>query len=89
MIEDIERKELDTPPEQGWKDRLIEEYLYVDSKCGRLHRFIEWSEEFARMDSDRQGLLMRQLEVMKEYQKVLGERVVLEGLWGEVSNLLQ
>ena len=89
QIKEIQDKELSSPPEQGWKDRLVEEYLYVDSKVGRLHRFVEWDERFAKLDKERQMLLVRQLEVMKEYLKVLGKRARLEGVWNEIANIIQ
>lgn len=89
QIKEIQDKELSSPPEQSWKDRLVEEYLYVDSKVGRLHRFVEWDERFAKLDKERQTLLVRQLEVMKEYLKVLGKRARLEGVWNEIANIIQ
>ena len=89
QIKEIQDKELSSPPEQSWKDRLVEEYLYVDSKVGRLHRFVEWDEKFAKLDKERQTLLVRQLDVMKEYLKVLGKRARLEGVWNEIANIIQ
>ena len=89
QIKEIQDKELSSPPEQSWKDRLVEEYLYVDSKVGRLHRFVEWDEMFAKLDKERQTLLVRQLEIMKEYLKVLGKRARLEGVWNEIANIIQ
>ena len=89
QIKEIQDKELSSPPEQSWKDRLVEEYLYVDSKVGRLHRFVEWDERFAKLDKERQTLLVRQLEVMKEYLKGLGKRARLEGVWNEIANIIQ
>ena len=89
QIKEIQDNELSSPPEQNWKDRLVEEYLYVDSKVGRLHRFVEWDERFAKLDKERQTLLVRQLEVMKEYLKVLVKRARLEGVWNEIANIIQ
>lgn len=89
QIKEIQDKELSSTPEQNWKDRLVEEYLYVDSKVGRLHRFVEWDERFAKLDKERQTLLVRQLEVMKEYLKVLVKRARLEGVWNEIANIIQ
>ena len=89
QIKEIQDKELSSPSEQNWKDRLVEEYLYVDSKVGRLHRFVEWDERFAKLDKERQTLLVRQLEVMKEYLKVLVKRTRLEGVWNEIANIIQ
>lgn len=89
QIKEIQDKELSSPPEQSWKDRLVEEYLYVDSRVGRLHRFVEWDERFAKLDKERQTLLVRQLDVMKEYLKVLGKRARLEGVWNEIANIIQ
>lgn len=89
QIKEIQDKELSSPPEQSWKDRLVEEYLYVDSKVGRLHRFVEWDERFAKLDKERQTLLVRQLEVMKEYLNVLVKRTRLEGVWNEIANIIQ
>ena len=89
QIKEIQDKELSSPPEHSWKDRLVEEYLYVDSKVGRLHRFVEWDERFAKLDKERQTLLVRQLEAMKEYLKVLGKRARLEGVWNEIANIIQ
>ena len=89
QIKEIQDKELSSPPEQSWKDRLVEEYLYVDSKVGRLHRFVEWDERFAKLDKERQTLLVRQLEAMKEYLNVLVKRTRLEGVWNEIANIIQ
>lgn len=89
QIKEIQDKELSSTPEQNWKDRLVEEYLYVDSKVGRLHRFVEWDERFAKLDKERQTLLVRQLDVMKEYLKVLVKRARLEGVWNEIANIIQ
>ena len=89
QIKEIQDKELSSPPEQNWNDRLVEEYLYVDSKVGRLHRFVEWDERFAKLDKERQTLLVRQLEVMKEYLNVLVKRTRLEGVWNEIANIIQ
>jgi len=89
QIKEIQDKEFSSPLEQSWKDRLVEEYLYVDSKVGRLHRFVEWDEKFAKLDKERQTLLVRQLEAMKEYLKVLGKRARLEGVWNEIANIIQ
>lgn len=89
QIKEIQDKELSSPPEQSWKDRLVEEYLYVDSKVGRLHRFVEWDERFAKLDNERQTLLVRQLEAMKEYLNVLVKRTRLEGVWNEIANIIQ
>lgn len=89
QIKEIQDKELSSSPEQSWKDRLVEDYLYVDSRTGRLHRFIEWDERFAKLDKERQMLLVRQLEAMNEYLKVLGKRARLEGVWNEIANIIQ
>lgn len=89
QIKEIQDNELSSPPEQNWKDRLVEEYLYVDSKVGRLHRFVEWDERFAKLDKERQTLLVRQLEVMKEYLNVLVKRTRMEGVWNEIANIIQ
>lgn len=89
QIKEIQDKELSSPPEQSWKDRLVEEYLYVYSKVGRLHRFVEWDERFAKLDKERQTLLVRQLDVMKEYLNVLVKRTRLEGVWNEIANIIQ
>ena len=89
QIKEIQDKEISSPPEQSWKDRLVEEYLYVDSKVGRLHRFVEWDERFAKLDKERQTLLVRQLEAMKEYLNVLVKRTRLEGVWNEIANIIQ
>lgn len=89
QIKEIQDKEFSSQPEQNWKDRLVEEYLYVDSKVGRLHRFVEWDERFAKLDKERQTLLVRQLEVMKEYLNVLVKRTRLEGVWNEIANIIQ
>ena len=89
QIKEIQDKELSSPPEQSWKDKLVEEYLYVDSKVGRLHRFVEWDERFAKLDKERQTLLVRQLESMKEYLNVLVKRTRLEGVWNEIANIIQ
>lgn len=89
QIKEIQDNEFFSTPEQSWKDRLVEEYLYVDSKVGRLHRFVEWDERFAKLDKERQTLLVRQLEVMKEYLKVLVKRARLEGVWNEIANIIQ
>lgn len=89
QIKEIQDKELSSPPEQSWKDRLVEEYLYVYSKVGRLHRFVEWDERFAKLDKERQMLLVRQLEVMKGYLNVLVKRTRLEGVWNEIANIIQ
>ena len=89
QIKEIQDNELSSPPEQSWKDRLVEEYLYVDSKVGRLHRFVEWDERFAKLDKERQTLLVRQLEAMKEYLNVLVKRTRLEGVWNEIANIIQ
>ena len=89
QIKEIQDKELSSTPEQNWKDRLVEEYLYVDSKVGRLHRFVEWDERFSKLDKERQTLLVRQLDVMKEYLKVLVKRARLEGVWNEIANIIQ
>lgn len=89
QIKEIQDKEFSSPSEQSWKDRLVEEYLYVDSKVGRLHRFVEWDERFAKLDKERKTLLVRQLEVMKEYLKVLVKRTRLEGVWNEIANIIQ
>ena len=67
----------------------MEEYLYVDSNIGRLHRFVEWDERFVKLDKERQTLLVRQLEVMKEYLKVLVKRTRLEVVWNEIANIIQ
>ena len=89
QIKEIRDNELSSPPEQNWRDDLVEAYLYVDFRVERLHRFIEWDERFAKLDKERQTLLVRQLEVMKEYLKVLGKRARLEGVWNEIANIIQ
>ena len=61
----------------------------MDSKVGRLHRFVEWDERFAKLDKERQTLLVRQLEAMQEYLKVLVKRTRLEGVWNEIANIIQ
>ena len=90
MIEkEFDRKEFEKAPEQDWKDNLINEYLALDSRCGRLHRFIEWSDEFGKLDKERQGLLVQQLGIMKDYLVVLSKRARLEGLWEQIANIMQ
>jgi hypothetical protein len=34
-------------------------------------------------------MLVRQLDAMKEYHTVLGERAMEEGVWSEITNILQ
>lgn len=89
MFKKIQDGEFERPPEQSWRERLVEEYLYLDGKLGRLHRFIEWSPEFAKLDDHRKRMLIRQLDAMKEYHTVLGERAREEGVWSEITNILQ
>lgn len=89
QIKWIQNKKHSSPPEKSWEDELVEEYLYMDSKVGRLHRFVEWDERFAKLDKERQTLLVRQLDAMKEYLKVLGKRARLEGVWNEIAIFIQ
>ena len=89
QIKWIQNKKPSGPPEKSWEDELVEEYLYMDSKVGRLHRFVEWDERFAKLDKGRQTLLVRQLEAMKEYLNVLGKRARLEGVWNEIAIFIQ
>ncbi len=89
MIPDDEKFEFSSPIEQEWKENIVEEYLTLDLRIGKLYRFIEWSQEFGRMDKDTQDMMRTRLELYKRLRVILNGIAEREGVWEEIRNLMQ
>lgn len=55
---------------EEWKIRLIDEQIALKEKCNKLKKFLEEHADHEDFD-----ILTRQLHAMKEYLKVLEERI--------------
>jgi len=59
---------------EGYKIRVIAEKESLDEKSLALMKFIE-SAKFKDVVSEEQDRMNRQLGIMREYSKILGERI--------------
>lgn len=59
-----------------WYNRLEKEHVELSSKIVSLRNFSN-SEEFNKLDSTTQTLMINQLLIMKQYSVILEERVYL------------
>jgi hypothetical protein len=66
-----------TAQSQGWKERLIREYVELDERTGKLRRMAA-VRDF--MEHPHRDLLRQQLEHMEAYRAVLAKRMELLGL---------
>lgn len=64
---------------EAFKVRLINEQFDLSEKIGKLKSFVE-SENFNKVDGSQQKLLNDQLGVMKRYNDILIERLLLLGV---------
>lgn len=60
-----------------WQKRVVEEKLELDKRISKLNNFIcgESNSNFVRLSAKERARLWRQLDAMKLYSEVLGERI--------------
>lgn len=59
---------------QAFQERVVEEKKELDIKIGKLEEFTE-SESFGIVPDDERLRMTRQLDCMKKYGLILGERI--------------
>ncbi len=60
----------------NYKKRLLREYSDLNDKVKKLDSFL--SNKRIEISLDQEELMKKQLEIMKDYLKVLEERILLE-----------
>ncbi len=60
------------PPHQ---QRVLDEKQDLDIRITKLDEFIQRNALFRQLDSEEQARMRRQLDVMREYAVILGERI--------------
>lgn len=55
---------------EDWKIRLVDEQIELKERISKLNKFLEENKDHEDFD-----ILTRQLAVMKEYLKILEERI--------------
>ncbi len=68
--EDIMSKEFSRPPYDGYCEDLVREYLWLDSRIGRLYRYVE-SDGFLELPEHERDCLQFQLNLMQSLRSVL------------------
>ncbi len=68
---------------QAHQQRVVEEKKELDIKGNALSRFINESPIFQTLDTEEQDRLTAQQDVMWQYSKILGERLVAVGICPE------
>jgi len=58
------------------QERVILEKKELDDKINKLAKFICTNNAFVDLDKDERESLMKQWNVMKEYSKILNERIM-------------
>lgn len=58
------------------QERVILEKKELDDKIDKLGKFICTNNSFVDLDKDERESLMKQWNVMKEYSKILNERIM-------------
>lgn len=61
--------------EPNYQDRVRLEKDDLDSKILRLNDFLVTNPIYETLPADEQSRLRRQLDVMREYSSILGERI--------------
>lgn len=59
---------------QEWQERVVEENEELKGKIGRLTDFIH-STSLHEVDKAEQGRMMKQLDTMEEYHRILEARI--------------
>lgn len=60
---------------EAHQQRVVDEQTELDDKIGKLQNFISDSPIFIKLDKDDRVLLDHQLSTMRNYSKILGERI--------------
>ena len=84
MIPDSEPFVFASPPDQEWMDNLVEEYLALDIKMGKLNRFIEDSPEFHKMSGYMKSMMKKRLKQYRELSGTLYKIAKENGVWEEI-----
>ena len=90
MIEDKEifDKEAMEPSYGEYKEDLVSEYLWLDSKTAKLYRYIH-SDAFEKLPDLEKDDLGSQLATYKTFLKIVGDRARRNGLWDQIQNIIQ
>jgi len=59
---------------EAYQQRVVEEKAALDEKIEKLGQFVG-TERFCALPESEQVRMTRQLEVMREYSQILGERI--------------
>lgn len=60
---------------QPHQQRVVDEKAELDTKAKALSEFISNSPIFETLDSDEQGRMKEQCEIMWQYSEILGQRI--------------
>ena len=88
MIEEVIQKEFSKPSYAVYEEDLVTDYLFMESRCGKLYRYIG-SDEFILLDPETRRLHEKHLEVLQDLLKIIGEKARKAGCWPEIVNLMQ
>jgi len=58
-----------------YQQRVVEEKKELDEKISKLIVFIDHSSSYLTMDDQDKELLGKQLDAMRDYSKILGDRI--------------
>ena len=86
--EDIFRQEMSSPPYEAYHEDLVGEYLWLDSKAGKIYRYMQ-DDSFGELPDDDQGELLEKYMLIKQLMEVVWYRAERKGLTDEIRNLLQ
>jgi len=90
MIEDKEifDKEAAEPSYGKYKEDLVSEYIWLDSKTAKLYRYVH-SDEFEELENQEKEDMESQLATQRTLLKIIGDRARRNGLWGQIQNIIQ
>ena len=88
MIEEVTQKEFSKPGYAAYEEDLVTDYLFIESRCGKLYRYVG-SDAFMLLDPETRRLHERHLEALQNLLKIIGEKARKDGCYPEIVNLMQ
>ena len=86
--EDVFKQEMSSPSYETYKEDLVGEYIWLDSKTQKLYRYMQ-DDSFQELDENDQRELMDKYMLMTQLKDLVWYRAGEKDLRKEINLLLQ
>ena len=86
--EDVFKQEMSSPSYETYKEDLVGEYIWLDSKTQKLYRYMQ-DDSFQELDENDQRELMDKYMLMTQLKDLIWYRAGEKDLRKEINLLLQ